>query len=168
MAPRTNSLTNGRTLPARIASLFWDDDKEKDKAQHTLAAPFNVVLEVAQQLGGAGDDESLPAAVARAQAHQIAASFIRTAREHAGLTTAELAARIGVSPAYLSDAQSYRSIRKIPLDLLILVANACDEGNVALAFEPQQDRTLRRRAIDRFRQRVRDLRRRQGTAAGAP
>jgi transcriptional regulator with XRE-family HTH domain len=102
--------------------------------------------------------------VARAQAHQIAASFIRDARKQAGLTTAELAARIGVSAAYLSDAQSYRSIRKIPLDLLILVANACDGGTVALAFEPQQNQGMRRRAIDRFHQRVRALRRREKSA----
>ena len=155
MPPRPNPLFNDRRLPDFLSPLFSVDDPPS-KAEEL--APFDIVLNKARELSSNNyDDNMLTAAVSRAQAHQIAACFIREAREFAGLSTEELAQKLGVTAAYLWDAQSFRSTRKVPLDLLLRVAYACNKGTLMLSFEPKVDSAKRNKAIRAFMARVKCL-----------
>jgi DNA-binding transcriptional regulator YiaG len=159
MPPKPNPLLNDRRLPDFLSPLF-SIERPPSKAEEL--APFDFVLEKARELGGDGhDDNMLMAAVSRAQAHQIAACFIRAAREYSGLSTEELARQLGVTAAYLWDAQSFRSTRKVPLDLLLRVAHACNNGTLMLSFEPKIDPVKRQKAIRSFAARAKGLRRGQ-------
>jgi hypothetical protein len=60
-----------------------------------------------------------------------------------------------VSAAYLSDAQSFRSSRKVPLDLLVRVAHACNSGALVVEFQDKCDPKTRADAIASFRSRIR-------------
>jgi hypothetical protein len=152
-------LLNDRRLPDFLTPLFSVADPPS-KAEEL--APFDIVLEKARELSGDNhDDNMLTAAVSRAQAHQIAACFIRAAREYAGLSTEELACQLGVTAAYLWDAQSFRSTRKVPLDLLLRVAYACNKGTLNLSFEPKISPVKRQKAIRSFMARAKGMRRRQ-------
>jgi len=155
MAPRLNQWTARRRLPNFLGALF---SPEQQPAYPQEIPPYEVVLKKARELAPTDDDPDLTAAVARAQAHQMAAQFIRTARQAANLSTQELARELGVSPAYLSDAQSFRSMRKVPLDLLIRVAHACNYGTVILAYGSKPDVKERRRAIANFEARLKQRR----------
>jgi len=155
MAPRPNQWTAGRRLPDFLATLFMLDQQPVYPQEIPL---FEAVLAGVRDLAHTDDDPDLTAAVARAQAHQMAALFIRRAREAANLSTQELARALGVSPAYLSDAQSFRSMRKIPLDFLIRVAHACNCGTVILAYGTKPDVKARRRAIADFQARLKQRR----------
>jgi DNA-binding transcriptional regulator YiaG len=159
MPPRPNPLLNDRRLPDFLSPLFSVKDPPS-KAEEL--APFDIVLEKARELSGDNhDDNMVAAAVSRAQAHQIAACFIRTAREYAELSTEELARLLGVTAAYLWDAQSFRSTRKVPLDLLLRVAYACNKGTLILSFEPKINSVKRQKAIRSFMARAKGARRKK-------
>ena len=86
------------------------------------------------------------AVVMRAQAHQIAALFIRQARRAANLTTEQLAEKLSVDLNYLSDAQSFKSLREVPLDFLLRVALVCD-GDLSVSFIHKDDITQTKKTI---------------------
>ena len=134
MAPRTNPHREDPNFHEFIASLYKTHGTfdEGAKASVQIPSSHQILAKVRRQFGNS-DEGTLTDAVARAQAHQMAALFIRQARRAANLTTQQLAHRLDVDLSYLSDAQSFKSVRKVPLDFLLRVALACG-GDLSLTF----------------------------------
>ena len=61
-----------------------------------------------------------------AQAHQMAALFIRRARKSASLSSKELASRLNVALEKLNEAQSFRSLAPVDFVFLLEVAEVCE------------------------------------------
>lgn len=73
-------------------------------------------------------------AIAHEQASLRAAQFIRETRERRGLTQLQLARKLGVSQARVSEIESGRGRRGPSMDLLERIASACG-GHLRLEFE---------------------------------
>jgi hypothetical protein len=136
MPPRINPIRETVEFKDFIARLYSDLNRpfdEDSKAAQEVPRAQKVVAAARRQFRD-DDDAMVTDAVLRAQAHHMAALFIRRARKAAGFTSQQLADRMGVRISVLSDYQSFRNTGKVPLDFLLRVAYHCG-GDLRLSLD---------------------------------
>ena len=155
MAPRINPLRDDKKINEFLAAFYNTDQAFDEVSKADLhIPPSSEVLKATRKQFRDADDYMLSDAVLRAQAHQLAALFIRRARRAANLSTQQLATKMGVGLTILSEAQSFSSVRKVPLDLLLRVAVACG-GDLSLALDSSKvDVGARRTTLERTKRNI--------------
>ena len=127
MAPRTNPHLSDPTYYLKAAAkaqkaFAWSDGTTLRSTGARGTGSVLAALGINKGFGdsdGPGLDERM---IARAYAKIIAANFIVGAREKAGFTQAELAARLGVARPYLAQLESPGCDKKVPLDTLVAIS----------------------------------------------
>ena len=82
----------------------------------------------------------MPEAIAHERASLQAAHFIRNTRESSGLSQGQLADKLGVSQARVSQIESGKGPQGPSIDLLARIATACG-GILRLKFDKEEDKS---------------------------